>query len=119
MMAAPTMRASQGPDPGVVRGALGVSRERMARLLDVSTGRWSAGSEQPIGPRVWWRCNAWPRWNRSRTWDIRCIRARGFEEFLSTPLPVFEGRTALQTLSLGRADLVLAALAADYEGLGF
>jgi hypothetical protein len=43
----------------------------------------------------------------------------GFRQFLRTPLPIFAGRTPLQMIEQGRADDVLAALASDYEGLGF
>jgi putative PIN family toxin of toxin-antitoxin system len=42
----------------------------------------------------------------------------GFQRFLRTPLREFEGRTALQLLEVGETGRVLAALAADYEGLG-
>jgi hypothetical protein len=40
----------------------------------------------------------------------------GFQAFLTTPLPAFDGRTPLQTIQAGRE--VIAALAADDEGLG-
>ncbi len=42
----------------------------------------------------------------------------GFQEFLRTPLPTFAGKTALQMIEQGSIDEVVAALAADYEGLG-
>jgi hypothetical protein len=34
-------------------------------------------------------------------------------------LPVFEGRTALQMIEQGKTGEVIAALASDYEGLGY
>jgi hypothetical protein len=43
----------------------------------------------------------------------------GLDLFLSTPMAVFDGRTGLELLEAGEAESVLAALAADYEGLGF
>ena len=43
----------------------------------------------------------------------------GFDLFLYTPLPGFSGLTALQMIEQGHAKAVLAALASDYEGLGF
>jgi hypothetical protein len=43
----------------------------------------------------------------------------GLVLFLTTPLPVFGGRTAVELLDEGQAEPVLAALAADHEGLGF
>ena len=39
-----------------------------------------------------------------------------FPFFLETPLHVFEGQRPLDLLAQGRADDVLALLAADYEG---
>jgi len=91
----------------------------MARLLDVSTRtveRWERAAHRPTSLVALQRLAA-----LEQIADLghQVYTREGFEEFLSTPLPVFEGRTALQTLSRGRADLVLAALAADYEGLGF
>lgn len=43
----------------------------------------------------------------------------GFPRFLIAPLPTFGGHTALQMMERGELDDVLAALAADYEGLGY
>ena len=42
----------------------------------------------------------------------------GFLRFLTTQLPVFGGRTALDLIEEGEDYRVLAALAADYEGIG-
>ena len=43
----------------------------------------------------------------------------GFEQFLRTPLPPFGSRTPLQMIGQGEIADVIAALAADYEGLGY
>ena len=43
----------------------------------------------------------------------------GFHRFLLTPLPAWGGRTALQMIEQGQAEQVMAALASDYEGLGY
>jgi hypothetical protein len=43
----------------------------------------------------------------------------GLVDFLTTPLAEFDGQTALRLIELGQAERVLAALAADYEGLGY
>jgi hypothetical protein len=42
----------------------------------------------------------------------------GFAAFLQTPLPAFDGQTALELIEVGQVERVLAAIAADYEGLG-
>jgi hypothetical protein len=43
----------------------------------------------------------------------------GFAQFLITPLPTFGGRSALRMIEQGQEGAVFAALAADYEGLGY
>jgi len=43
----------------------------------------------------------------------------GVEAFLTTPMTAFNGRTVLELMSLGEYERVIAALAADYEGLGY
>jgi DNA-binding XRE family transcriptional regulator len=104
--------------PGELRHDLRLSRERMARLVDVSAKtveRWEQQQSLPANPRV-----------RSQLAQIQAVRdlglavytPEGFQQFLQTPLPVFGGRTALQIIEQGDVDRVLDALAADYEGLG-
>ena len=112
-------RIEHAVGPGELRHDLGLSRERMARLVDVSAKtieRWEHQQSLPMGAssRV-----------RAQLAQIRAIRdlglvvytPEGFQLFLKTPLPEFEGRTALQMIEQGRADAVLDALAADYEGV--
>jgi transcriptional regulator with XRE-family HTH domain len=102
-----------------LRAGLRLSRERMARLLDVSAKtieRWEERDALPASGQV-----------RSRLAQLREIAdlgltvytPDGFPRYLATPLPTFGGRTALQLIEQGEGDRVLAALAADYEGLGF
>ncbi len=43
----------------------------------------------------------------------------GFGLFLTTPFPQFSGLTSLQMIEQGHAEDVLAALASDYEGIGY
>jgi transcriptional regulator with XRE-family HTH domain len=105
-------------DLRAIRGALHVSQERMARMLNVSVRtveRWER-SGLPLDPTV-----------RERVGKLREIAElghevyspEGWQAFLVTPMPVFGGRTAIQLIGDGQADHVLGALAADYEGLGF
>jgi DNA-binding XRE family transcriptional regulator len=104
--------------PGELRQDLKLSRERMARLVDVSAKtveRWEQQQTLPANPRV-----------RSQLAQIQAVRdlglavytPEGFQQFLQTPLPVFNGRTPLQMIEQDDAKRVLDALAADYEGLG-
>jgi transcriptional regulator with XRE-family HTH domain len=105
--------------PRDVRRRLDLSRERMARLFDVSAKtveRWESRESPPPSPHV-----------RRRLVELQEIAElghvvytpEGFTLFLTTPFPTFDGRTALQMIEAGQADRVIAALAEDYEGAGF
>lgn len=104
--------------PGELRHDLRLSRERMARLVDVSAKtveRWEQQDALPANPRV-----------RSQLAQIQAVRdlglavytPDGFQRFLQTPLPLFKGRTPLQMIEQSEIDRVLDALATEYEGLG-
>jgi DNA-binding XRE family transcriptional regulator len=105
--------------PGELRRDLSLSRERMARLVDVSAKtveRWEHQQGLPLG------ASSRVREQLAQIQEIRDLglivyTPEGFQLFLKTPLPEFEGKTALQMIEQGRADAVLDALAADYEGV--
>jgi DNA-binding XRE family transcriptional regulator len=105
--------------PGELRRDLSLSRERMARLIDVSAKtveRWEHQQGLPLG------ASSRVREQLAQIQEIRDLglivyTPEGFQLFLKTPLPEFEGKTALQMIEQGRADAVLDALAADYEGV--
>ncbi len=102
-----------------LRHDLGLSRERMGRLLDVtskSIQRWERADTLPASERVLGLV--------AQLTDIAALGTAiytpdGFAEFMATPLPVFGGRTALQMIEQGQADAVAQVLAADYEGVGY
>src|SRR5579859_4563935 len=105
--------------PRRIRDALGMSRERMARALDVSARtveRWEAGGELPVN-----------RTGRQQLLVLQQIVDLGaivygpdtFRRFLTLPMGLFGGRTPAQLIERGEADRVYSALAADYEGQGF
>ncbi len=50
---------------------------------------------------------------------LKTYTPEGLEEFLSTPMAIFGGHTAKELIDAGRGERVLAALASDYEGLGY
>lgn len=110
---------ASAPDIAQLRQDLHLSRERMGRLLDVSAKtveRWEAMGNWPASVRH--------RRELARIREIVSLgqvvySPEGFSRFLTVPLPAFDGRTALQTMERGDLDTVLAALAADYEGLGY
>jgi hypothetical protein len=107
--------------PDELRRDLSLSRERMARLVDVSAKtieRWEHQRSLPAG------ASARIRTQMAQIQEVRdlglCVYTpAGLRQFLKTPLPTFDGRTPLQMIEQGRADAVIAALAADYEGLGY
>lgn len=107
------------PDPRRVRHDLHLSRERMGRLLDVSAKtveRWEERGDIPSRGRV--------RSQMAQLQEVVELGANvftpdGFRQFLTTPLPAFRGRTALQMIEQGEADKVIATLASTYEGLGY
>jgi transcriptional regulator with XRE-family HTH domain len=116
MVAYPTNTAQISPQQ--LRRELRLSRERMARLMDVSAKtieRWEARADIPPAASA-----------RQRLMSIREIldlgrlvyTPDGFQAFLTTPQPRFQGATALQLMEIGRIADILAALAEDYEGLG-
>ena len=111
-------RAVPPLSPRTVRSDLRLSRERMARLFDVSTKtieRWEAADSLPSSAHA-----------RNRLGMLRQIAdlglvvyaPDGFERFLETPLSELGGHTPLQAIERGEPERVLALLAADYEGLG-
>jgi DNA-binding XRE family transcriptional regulator len=102
-----------------LRDTLHLSRERMARLLDVSAKtieRWEARDEAPANRHV--------RRQLAQLQEIAHLgnlvyTPRGLTLFLTTPLPVFDGLTGLQLIEIGQGERVIGELAADYEGLGY
>ncbi|MHB8577791.1 MAG: helix-turn-helix domain-containing protein [Dehalococcoidia bacterium] len=107
------------PDLRELRAALGLSRERMARLFDVSAKtieRWEASGQLPPGRSA---RNLLVKLAEIVHLGLIVYTPEGFVIFMSTPLGEFHGRTALQLIELGEAEDVLGALAGDYEGLGF
>ncbi len=101
-----------------VRSELDLSRERMARLFDVSAKtieRWEAKRALPrnhAGRKLLSEL-------REMTDLGKMIYGKnGFHRFLALPIPSAGQATPLQLIERGEIDAVLALLAADYEGLG-
>lgn len=102
--------------PDDIRHDLSLSRARVAELLDVSATtveRWEhVRTNAQIRAQL-------PQIQAVRDLGLCVYTLDGFREFLRAPLPNFDGRTPLQLIEQGKTDDVIAALAADYEGLGF
>ena len=113
---ATTSEAKPGLHPREIRASLGISRERMARLFDVSAKtieRWEAREDLPPS-------------NAARRLLVQLqeiaelahivYTPKGVERFMTTPFPAFDGRTALQVIEAGDTERVFGALAGTYEG---
>ena len=111
-------------DVAVLRTALGVSRERLARMVDVSAKtveRWERGDSHPRGHSV------------GRLAQLREIAElgqlvhapAGLTQFLTTPMAVFGYRTAAQMLERGAeacflyTDLTNPTSNAIYRRIGY
>jgi transcriptional regulator with XRE-family HTH domain len=104
-------------NPLEIRQKLQLSRERLGGILHVSAKtleRWEKRNEIPNRDAV----RDFARIREIADLAAQVYTPAGVQTFLSTPLPTFDGRTALDLMGLGDYDRVLAALAADYEGLG-
>lgn len=102
--------------PRDLRSQLGLSRERLGRLLSISSKtveRWEGLERAPRSERAA---------RRLAVLDEVVRRGRlvyepdALRRLLATPLAEFDGRTALQMIEQDEGDRVLALLAADYEG---
>lgn len=99
-----------------IRKDLGISRERMARLLDVSSRsiqRWEENDQLPGN-----------RWVLRVLNDIGLIvelgylvfTPEGFRQVMTTPQPAFNNRSGLEAIEAGQPSVVLSELAGLYEG---
>lgn len=112
-------RVEYAVKPDELRRDLSLSRERMARLVDVSAKtieRWEHQQGLPLGASSRVRAQM-AQIQEIRDLGLIVYTPEGFRQFLTTPFPEFEGKTALQMIEQGRAEAVFAALAADYEGV--
>lgn len=101
-----------------VRADLDLSREKLARVFDVSAKtieRWEAKGALPkdaAGRRLLAELR--------EIVDLATVvfGTDGMRRFLSLPLPGYEGASPLQLIERRQSGVVLAALAADYDGIG-
>jgi transcriptional regulator with XRE-family HTH domain len=106
-------------NPLEIRRRLSISQEHMSNLLRVSVktvSRWEKDHGQPRTPELLTRL---AKLKEISELGQAVYTPEGLREFLSTPLPVFAGRTGFDLLQLGDYEPVIGALAADFEGAGF
>ncbi len=105
-------------NPLTIRQQLHLSQERMSHLLGISAKtlwRWENTDASPSNqtkPHL-------AKLKQIAFLAEKVYTPEGITEFISTPLEEFGGHTAYEIMSLGEYDRVIAALAADYEGLGY
>ncbi|MCL5263779.1 MAG: DUF2384 domain-containing protein [Chloroflexi bacterium] len=107
------------PKPRQIREDLKISRERMARLLDVSSKTIERWEERNLLPSTRVLMDRLAKIQEIVEVGRAVYTQEGFRRFLATPMAEFDGRTALQLIEMEQGDRVLSALAADYEGLGY
>jgi len=123
MAVAQSTTAASRPMPAVglrrLRQDLGLSREKMARLLSVSARsieNWERADRLPPDEE---KQRLFAAIAQIRELGLTVYTPEGFAMFMTTPMKPFNYHTALHEIEMGRADLVLGALAADYEGGGY
>ena len=107
--------------PSALRRDLDLSRERMARLLSVSSKtieRWEQRDALPLNASTHVQI-LFSQIKEMRDLGLTIYTPAGFRLFLRSPMPAFGGRTALQLIEQGQIEDVISELAGDYEGLGF
>lgn len=114
-----TTRSAPSLQVREIRDALGISRERMARIFDVSAKtieRWEMHDGLPSNRLLRERL---AQLQEIVSLGLTVYTPQGFVRFMSTPFRVFDGHTALHLVELGQGEAVFGVLASEYEGLGF
>jgi DNA-binding XRE family transcriptional regulator len=99
-----------------VRAALAISRERMARLLDVTAKTIARLEEQdrlPSSPAV---ASRLAQIEEIVDLGLGVFTPVGFTQFMSRPFPAFRGLTALQLIERGETEQVVGALVSLHDG---
>lgn len=117
-MVAPLTEQTRSYEVKRVRADLDLSREKLARVFDVSAKtieRWEAKGSLPkdaTGRRLLAELR--------EIVDLATIvfGTDGMRRFLALPLPGYDGATPLQLIERRQSGAVLALLATDYDGIG-
>lgn len=117
----PLGRERVAPERGPIRIAalrhdLGISRERMARLLDVSAKTVQRWEEHDQLPTNRWILQVVVELQNIADLGLIVFTPEGFSLLMRQPQPVFGHKSGLQMIEEGHADDVFAELAGAYEG---
>lgn len=102
-----------------IRRDLGVSRERMARLLDVSSKTVERWEERETPPPNRTAQERLVKLQQIVDLGLQVYTPEAFRAFMTLPMPAFDGRTAFQLIEMGEIDRVYGEIVADYEGGGY
>ena len=106
-------------DASLIRKRFDLSQERLSTLLRVSVKTVSRWEKKQGKPQKQEQIMSLAKLNE--IWELgrKIYTKEGLKEFLRTPLPVFDGKTAFDLIKIGEYDRVIGALAAELEGVGF
>jgi DNA-binding transcriptional regulator YiaG len=99
-----------------IRAKLGISRERMGRLLDVSARtiqRWEDNAQLPSNR---WVTNVLVQTNEIVDLGLEVFTPESVTIIMTTPQPGFDGVSGLDMIEQGRGNEVLGLFALTYEG---
>lgn len=103
--------------PARLRSALGISAERMGRLVDLTPktiARLEASDRLPASAAA---ASRLAQVQEIVDLGLLVFTSQGLRRFMITPFPAFGHCTALQLIERGEAARVLEELAAAYEGV--
>ena len=106
-------------DPAAIRAQLSLSQEKLSSLLKVSTKTVNRAEKQHLPLKDTDVRARLAKLQEIASLGLMVYSSDGLREFLTTPLPVFNGYTAIDLMSIGEYERVIGALAADFEGLGY
>lgn len=99
-----------------LRRDLGISREQMARLLDVSAKTVQRWEEHDRLPTNRWVLQIVVELQNIVDLGLTVFTPEGFALLMRQPQPAFGHKSGLQMVEEGHADDVFAELAGAYEG---
>jgi len=99
-----------------LRGDLGVSRERLARVLDVSAKTVQRWEEQDLLPSNKWIFHVVIELQNIADLGLLSFEPEGVAIIMQRPQPAFGNKSGLQLVEEGRGDEVFGEFAGAYEG---
>jgi transcriptional regulator with XRE-family HTH domain len=106
-------------NPKTIRERLSLSQEKLSSMLKVSVKTLSRAEKEGKSLKDSDVRTRLVKLNEIANLGQMVYTSEGLQEFLTTPLPIFDGYTALDLMTIGDYDRVIGALAADFEGLGY